>query len=95
MENLKRLPGPPVQSTSLFSVEDHFGFTVTKLGAIISLADGRVVLDPDAHGGCHRMKPSEDLSRRTLPRALDYDEIFVISQVGIGHSQLEIACPLL
>jgi hypothetical protein len=66
---------------------------VTRFGAV--LAHGkRVVLDPERHGVCHRMRVPEDLSPRQTAAAGDLNEssspgwvreLFVLSQPW-GHT---------
>ncbi len=66
---------------------------VTRFGAILAHGQ-RVVLDPEHHGVCHRMRVSEDLSPRQMAAAGDSNassgpgwvrELFVLSQPW-GHT---------
>jgi hypothetical protein len=77
-----RLPRPPEQQAALFRADG--GIFVSRTGTVRTLA-GRLLLDPTAHGACHRMLPAEDdpppLSALPSGLTFDYDELFVISQV--------------
>lgn len=50
-------------------------------------ASGEVVLNPDDHGVCHRLRVPDDLSPRASPGTDGYSpavvkEVFVVSQVS-------------